>query len=681
MRARSSQIFAGLIPYNNNDDDYDGPPPKYWNTLLQSYHERIDASYYISLGRGDVYADAMMQLQHSLEMWTRKLVTTKAHFMGVTCVVRLFPIDDEESEEELPIFLQYDPKILSRWKALFHAMAGNNFWSVFEVKNIEIPKVVMDEFIAALDVRATYFSDEYSLKFDNNNLDSGSLESIMNERVSVRELAVINNIIGQLPTIFETSHLRKIDLSGSVMEDPICIATLLSTFTNLNELLLNNMPSGVAVTENCLGSNPPLQLLELKSNHLDDNDAEVLALSLKTNTHLHTLSLGGNSFSKVAEDAFVKAICNDYDLNAVIDSNHTCSVCGVSEEVEKLQCTVEEKKFRSIRHGTSFNDVPLELMSDVLAWLQSVPSNNTVLPKASSLMFETLRSWNLPSLFVGRHQPEEVKMCLRDIISTVSNEEVVLGQSFHEALLPPRKSGEYDTVIPKFEGDSSTNGGFQINIAGFGYGSIGTVVSVYGYRRREVGLKGPAELFRRVKLGDIITAVNGISTIDKSFKETVTLLKKANLPFVYMRLESRVSFFRPLLNVAQSNYSSCFERSLNLRREKKIVEQEYTELVQLQKKKHLHSTSERLQRLQARTRVDKKNSIDKLEEKFSESERNRGLARNQIRMLESCMRGLPEFSYQDCPCGRATGRDHRCGLSCYPSRRSKKQRTSQSEDG
>ena len=163
MRARSSQIFAGLIPYNNNDD-VDGPPPKYWNTLLQSYHERIDASYYISLGRGDVYADAMMQLQRSLEMTTRKLVTTKAHFMGVTCVVRLFPIDDEESEEELPIFLRYDPKILSRWKALFHAMAGNNFWSVFEVKNIEIPKVVMDEFIAALEVRATYFSDEYSLK-------------------------------------------------------------------------------------------------------------------------------------------------------------------------------------------------------------------------------------------------------------------------------------------------------------------------------------------------------------------------------------------------------------------------------------------------------------------------------------------------------------------------------------
>ena len=675
MRARSSQIFAGLIPYNNNDDDVDGPPPKYWNTLLQSYHERIDASYYISLGRGDVYADAMMQLQRSLEMTTRKLVTTKAHFMGVTCVVRLFPIiDDEESDEELPIFLQYDPKILSRWKALFHAMAGNNFWSVFEVKNIEIPKVVMDEFIAALEVRATYFSDEYSLKFDNNNLDNGCLECIMDKRVahSMIELVVINNTMGQLPTI--PNHLRKIDLSGSGFSGPIYIATLLSACTNLNELLLNNMPSGVAITEDCLGSNPPLRLLELKLNHLDDNDAEVLASSLKTNTHLHTLSLEGNSFSKVAEGAFIKAICNDDDLNAVIDSNHTCSVCGVSEEVEKLQCTVEEKKFRSIRHGTSFNDVPLELMPDVLAWLMSVPSNNTVLPKASSLMFETLRSWNLPSLFVGRHQPEEIKMCLRDMISTVSNEDVVLGQSFHQALLPPRKSGEYDTVIPKYEGDI----GLQLNVAEFGYSSIGTGVSVYGYRRREVGLKGPAELFRLIKLGDVITAVNGISTIDKSFKETVTLLKKANLPFVYMRLESRVSFFRPLLNIAQSKYDSCFERSLNLQREKKIVEEEYTELVQLQKKKHLQSTSERLQRLQARMRVGKKNSIDKLEEKMLASERNRGLARNQIRMLESCMKGLPEFSYQDCPCGRAT----RCCCleSCCSRRQLKKQRTSQSED-
>ena len=164
MRARSSQIFAGLIPFNNNNNDDDGPPPKYWNTLLQSYHERIDASYYISLGRGDVYADAMVQLQHSLEMTTRELVTTKFHVADDTRVVGvlLFPIDGEESE--LPIFLHYDPKLLSRWKALFHAMAGNNSWSAFEVKNIEIPKVVMDEFTTALDVRATYFSDEYSLK-------------------------------------------------------------------------------------------------------------------------------------------------------------------------------------------------------------------------------------------------------------------------------------------------------------------------------------------------------------------------------------------------------------------------------------------------------------------------------------------------------------------------------------
>ena len=70
MRARSSQIFAGLIPYNNGIDD-DGPPPKYWKPLLQSYHERIDDSYYLSLGRGDVYADAMIQLQDSLEEFRR----------------------------------------------------------------------------------------------------------------------------------------------------------------------------------------------------------------------------------------------------------------------------------------------------------------------------------------------------------------------------------------------------------------------------------------------------------------------------------------------------------------------------------------------------------------------------------------------------------------------------------
>ena len=677
MRARSSQIFAGLIPYNNGIDD-DGPPPKYWKPLLQSYHERIDDSYYLSLGRGDVYADAMIQLQDSLEGWTRKLVTTMVHFTDDTreVRVRLFPTDGEESE--LPIFLHYDPKLLSRWKALFHAMAGNNSWSAFEVKNIEIPKVVMDEFTTALDVRATYFSDEYSLKFDCNNLDSESLARFLNDEVALRALGFINNnIVGHLPAICLPNHLRKMDLTGSGVGDvPICMSTLLSTCINLNELLLNNMPSGVAITEDCLGSNPSLQLLELESNHLNDNDAEVLASSLKTNTHLHTLSLGGNSFSKVAEDAFAKTICNDDDLNAVIDSNHTCTVYGVSEEIERLQCTVEEKKFRSIRHGYSFNDVPLELMPDVLAWLQSVPfNNNKVLPKALSLMFETLRSWNLPSLCVGRYQPEEVKTCLRDMISTVSNEEVMLGQSFHQASLPPRENSEYDTVIPNF-----WHGGLLITGCELG---LDRRVVVSGYVRHADRSKGPTELFWCVKLGDIITAVNGISTINKSSIETYALLQKSNLtlPFVYLRLKNWKSFFRPLLGPAQTKYDNCYERSIIHQRWKGMVEDEY-KLAQSQKDEVDNSPNpSRLQRLQKRTLVSKKNSMKHTEEKFLECERDRLVAWKNLWELKRYMTGLTHESiYQDCQCGRATSwacRDSKCPDSQRNSKphQSKKQRT------
>ena len=316
VRTRSSQIFAGLITYDNGIHDV--PPSKYWKELLHSYHESIDKSYWLSIGRGDVYADAIFQLQNCLEKLTRSLMYDVQSvydglgkfWEGYRRSLRLFPrVDDDE--EELPIFLHYDPKLLSRWKALFHAMAGNIYWGSFEVKSIELPKILMDEFTAAMDKkRTTLFPEddyEYSLTFENNNLGSGMLNVAL-----LRELNVTNNTIGQLPTISTPNNLQKLDLSGcDTGDESICLSTILSLCTNLHELLINNMPSGVTITNDCLGSNPALQLLELKSNHLGDDDGEVLAASLSTNTNLESLSLHGNNFSEVSEHAFTKAICND----------------------------------------------------------------------------------------------------------------------------------------------------------------------------------------------------------------------------------------------------------------------------------------------------------------------------------------------------------------------------------
>ena len=658
VRTRSSQIFAGLITYDNGIHDV--PPSKYWNTILQSYHEHIDHSYWISLGRGDIYADACFQLQNCLEEWTRQILCDLQNindglvedYDRYRMHMHLFPkVDDnwpptDMNEVELPIFLQYDPKLLSRWKALFHAMAGSRYWGLFRVKNIELPKILMDEFTTAMDMRTTFFpEEEYSATFDNNNLGSGSILSlsrVVKERC-LTELNVMNNTIGQLPTI-STSNIRKLDLSGcDTGDESICLSIILSSCPNLQELFLNNMPSGIIISDDCLGSNPPLQLLELKSNHLGDDDGEVLAVSLGTNTNLKTLSLHGNNFSKVSENAFTKAICNNEDMNAVVDSNHTCTVCGVTEEIEGLQCTKHEKKFISIKpNGASFIDVPLELMPMVLAWLQSVPTDEVeedgdvyVLPNATSFMFDALRSyWDLPSLFVGRHQPEEVKMCLRDMISTISNEEVVCGQSFHQESLPPRKHSEYDTVLPMTNQGLLINVGDQITLMNLTNKELAllnigetenelTRTLFLGYRRFPDGSKGSAEIFTLVKeYRDVITALNGISIVGKSFKETVALIRKTNLPFLHMRLQSRRSFLQPILEKVQYEYARSYQLSVKLEQQVNTIQHKYDALIMSQNEEVQEGCqkSERLKRLHAREQAGIKKDLQRARDVFVANE-------------------------------------------------------------
>ena len=661
VRARSSQIFAGLITYHNGINDV--PPPKYWKTILQSYHEHIDHSYWISLGRGDIYADACFQLQNCLEEWTRQILCDLQNindglvedYDHYRMHMHLFPkVDDnwpptDMNEGELPIFLHYDPKLLSRWKALFHTIAGSRYWGLFRVKNIELPKILMDEFTTAMDMRTTFFpEEEYSATFDNNNLGSGSILSlsrVINERC-LTELNVMNSTIGQLPTISASNNIRKLDLSGcDTGDESICLSTILSTCPNLQELLLNNMPSGVTITNDCLGCNPQLQLLELKWNHLSDEDGEVLAASLG-NANLETLSLHGNSFSEVSEDAFAKAICNDEDLNAVIDSNHTCTVRGVTEEIEGLQCPIEEKKFRSLKpNGASFIDVPLGLMPMVLAWLQSAPRHG------STAMFDALRTyWDLPSLLMGRHQPEEVKMCLRDMISTISNEEMVCGQSFHQASLPPRKHGEYDIVLPR------TNQGLLLNVgentlltlsnrelALLNIGETGNELNhtlFLGYRRFPDGSKGLPEIFTLVKEhGDIITAVNGISIVGKSFKEGIPLLK-VNLPFLHMRLQSRRSILRPFHESAYSEYSKSYDLSVKLKHQVTEMQNKYDGLIMSQNEEVQEGCdkSERLKRLHAREQAGIKNDLQQARDTFAAAERNRGKTWSQLTEIRDHLR-------------------------------------------
>lgn len=84
--------------------------------------------------------------------------------------------------------------------------------------------------------------------------------------------------------------------------------------------------------------------------------------------------------------------------------------------------------------------------------------------------------------------------------------------------MPPLLTGEYDAMIPV------TESGLLMNV-----GEIDGSVAFLGYRPKPDGTKGPAEMQKLIKnVHDKIIAVNGVSTVNKSFQDVIQLLKQGS---------------------------------------------------------------------------------------------------------------------------------------------------------
>jgi len=120
--------------------------------------------------------------------------------------------------------------------------------------------------------------------------------------------------------------------------------------------------------------------------------------------------------------------------------------------------------------------------------------------------------------------PTEVVSLVDELVWKVVNNDSVFTNSHHCSLLPPLLNGEYDVKLPV------TSYGLLLNV-----GELKGCVAFLGYRSCPDGTKGPAEINRLVRrTGDIIIAVNGRSTVGKSFKQVIPMLKESS-KFAYMR--------------------------------------------------------------------------------------------------------------------------------------------------
>lgn len=83
---------------------------------------------------------------------------------------------------------------------------------------------------------------------------------------------------------------------------------------------------GGLIVASYLASNPPMEIINLEKNELNDADVVHFSNSLKTNTRLRQLTLSANRYSLVGVKSLFKEIFNPTSLNNVADCNHTCSL-------------------------------------------------------------------------------------------------------------------------------------------------------------------------------------------------------------------------------------------------------------------------------------------------------------------------------------------------------------------
>ena len=153
-----------------------------------------------------------------------------------------------------------------------------------------------------------------------------------------------------------------------------------------------------------LSSNHMLAALELNGNQLDDNDAIAIANALEHNTNLRVLDVRNNNLTRTGWAALRKAEFDDTSLNSAADSNHTCLIdypTGV-DAIQGLDTSemngrhdsendfderkVREKKVYSVLSSRNrncsnvghFDDVPVELLPDMLRSIQKYSKYNVL---------------------------------------------------------------------------------------------------------------------------------------------------------------------------------------------------------------------------------------------------------------------------------------------------------------
>ena len=329
---------------------------------------------------------------------------------------------DNGDDHEGPV-VWHDPSINPYWEQLTTAFQNPTNENVqylgIYVKMVEMPKLIVAALVSTV-CGGRAINSIRIVHFINTNLCGEgifSLSTLVQSTSELRYFYLRNNQIDDMNSALCLSRAPKLhprmrlDMSHCDLgNDPDILSVILQSDVKEIDLSHNYIDSlGAVKISEYLEGNPPVKLLKLDNNSLNDDDAILFSRALKKNTNLLALRLTRNNFSSVGVKALFSSLYDSSSLNAISESNHTCELdlfdnkksAPIQQMLTSLENLDRTSKILIALHDKEsllkyLADVPVELMPDVMAFIQEREWDKI---QSMSMMYAAMRWWNMPSLY------------------------------------------------------------------------------------------------------------------------------------------------------------------------------------------------------------------------------------------------------------------------------------------
>ena len=326
--------------------------------------------------------------------------------------------------------LPHEEVLLPAWKGLADALSSVVNRPRRGFIGLIFDRVQLDQ-VSGLLLRAFKTAPLKMLTLSKNDLDRNGFEFAVNAlRTSptLESLTIAENSIESEAVATSLVHAAKEHrtLSRLALKDcnigrsDAVLSALVPAFDHLTTVCLRGNgigPRGANIIADCLVGTSDLAHLDLRDNLLDDDSAFMFADLLKTNTTLQILAFAGNDITRAGYYVLFNSVFDASSMNGVNDSNHTCALDFGPEDRTDFNFSYDARvnrnfkilmALRRVNIGLvkQIDDVPLEVMPRVLAFLQAEGQPVNANYKAWNETFLLAREWSMPLLYTSRLGPE-----------------------------------------------------------------------------------------------------------------------------------------------------------------------------------------------------------------------------------------------------------------------------------